>query len=81
LIYQGLRFNPIIFNMLPNNILSNCNNKKKSLECNFFMHEDCPETCKYAKDILGTKPAKTDYERFRERQIDPSKLFIGSLIK
>ena len=45
------------------------------------MHEDCPETCKYAKDILGTKPAKTDYERFRERQIDPSKLFIGSLIK
>ena len=36
--------------MIPKYI--NCHNEEIT-HCNYYMHKDCPETCAYAKDIMG----------------------------
>ena len=45
--------NPLILKMpIPDYI--NCNLRKgRIVHCEYFMHDGCPETCAYAKDIRG----------------------------
>ena len=41
--------------MLPKYI--NCENREFQY-CHYFIHRDCPETCAYAKDIVGNRAEK-----------------------
>ena len=44
----------------------NCKSKTNTF-CDYFIHYECPETCNYAKMILGDDKKKIEYNNGLER--------------
>jgi len=56
--------------MIPKLYSDNCKEQDKVIECKYIIHKDCPNTCKYSKEISGvyqsqtSVPTKTGLEKF-----------------
>ena len=60
-----------------------CENGEDVIECAYILHRDCPNTCKYSREIAGVNQflkirIKTGIERFLERY--PDWLGVGGII-